>query len=178
MSIFDNVTFETRTVKVNSKEKIEVTLGITASDFRDAIEQMAKSVFDDNDIYVSAFREFLRRYIIIKYFTNVEVTDSDMVAIFEASQVGTWFSEIENIVTSLPVWAELERAVDSQIDYIIASRKNSFDKICDKINEIVGAIPDDFNASESLSDVKDVLNKLSDVNANKFVKEVLNKHKK
>ena len=88
------------------------------------------------------------------------------------------FSEIENIVTSLPVWAELERAVDSQIDYIIASRKNSFDKICDKINEIVGAIPDDFNASESLSDVKDVLNKLSDVDKSQFVNEVLDRHKK
>ena len=140
MNIFENLTIETKTIKLSTKDKVTVRLGMTASEFREAVDETSLSVFDDNNVYVSSFREFLRRYIMLKYFTDIEVTDKDIANIFVASQNGTWFSEIENVVTSLPIWAELEKAVDNQIEYLIVTRKTSFDNICDKIIEIISDI--------------------------------------
>ena len=83
---------------------------------------------------------------------------------FKITQGGTWYGDVEREIVKLPLWAEIEQAIDRQVDYIIATRKTSFDKMCEDLSAILSK-----DHSQNLADVKEVLEKLNTVDKEKFV---------
>lgn len=120
--------------------------------------------------YHPEYREMVRKYVILKYFTNISVSDDMIKEIFKISQSGTWFADIERTVVSLPVWSDIENTVDEMINYRITVRRTSFDKLCDKIHDLLDAIPTD--QSQTLDDIKTVLKGLENVDKRAFVEAV------
>ena len=132
--------------------------------FGSIVQTVAQSSFTDGE-YHAENREIARRYCIIKYMTDIELDDTDVAEIFKTTQGGNnWYGAIESEVAKLPVWGEVETAIDKQIDYIIATRQTAFDKLCADLSVIINT-----DNTQNLADVKEVLEKLSEVDEKKFV---------
>ena len=131
--------------------------------FASIVQTVAQSCFVDGE-YHAENREIARRYCIIKYMTDIELEDTDVSEIFKTTQGGAWYGDIEREVVKLPVWGEVETAIDKQIDYAIATRPTAFDKVCTDLSAILTN-----DNSQNLADVKEVLDKLSEVDEKKFV---------
>lgn len=131
--------------------------------FASIVQTVAQSCFVDGE-YHAENREIARRYCIIKYMTDIELEDTDVSEIFKTTQGGAWYGDIEREVVKLPVWGEVETAIDKQIDYAIATRPTAFDKVCTDLSAILTK-----DNSQNLADVKEVLDKLSEVDEKKFV---------
>ena len=101
--------------------------------------------------------------------TDIELEDTDVAEIFKATQGGNnWFSQIENDVTRLPLWSEVESAIDKQIDFMFLTHKTSFDKLCSDISANIAV-----DNTQNLADIKEVLEKLDKVDKQKFVEAVV-----
>lgn len=149
-----NFAIKNMTKKINGI-KVEIKTYLDADNYAEAINTMAESCFDKSGAYRPEFREIVRRYIILKYFTNIDIDSVSINEIFKDSQSGNWFEEIESVIVNTRIWTEIEQAVDNKISYEI---KSSFDKLCDKCTELLNVIPTDIN--ETLSSLSDVLHKL------------------
>ena len=113
--------------------------------------------------YHAENREIARRYSILKYMTDIDLGDADVSEVFNFTQ-GAWFAQIESEVTKLPLWGEVETAIDKQIDYFIITRQTPFDKVCEDVSAILSN-----DNSQNLADIKDVLDKLGKVDKQKFI---------
>lgn len=131
--------------------------------YTNIIYSIADSCFIDG-VYHAENREIARRYAIINYMTDIDVSNVGIEEVFKSTQAGTWFSDIEREVVKLAIWAELEQAVDNQIN---SMTKTSFDKLCDKLSAMLN-----IDISTNLADIKDVLDKLNKVDKAKLVKAV------
>ena len=131
--------------------------------FASIVQTVAQSCFVDGE-YHAENREIARRYCIIKYMTDIELEDTDVSEIFKTTQGGAWYGDIEREVVKLPVWGEVETAIDNQIAYAISARPTAFDKVCADLSAILTK-----DNSQNLADVKEVLDKLSEVDEKKFV---------
>ena len=148
-------------------------LGELAGELRELIVQtVAQSCFVDGE-YHAENREIARRYCIIKYMTDIELEDTDVSEIFKTTQGGTWYGDIEREVVKLPVWGEVETAIDKQIDYAIATRPTAFDKVCADLSAILSV-----DTKADLADVKEVLKDLTKVDKEEFVDAVIKKNTK
>ena len=152
--IGEKVTLKNITKKINGTN-VEIKTYVDAITYLEVIDTMAKSCFDKNFEYHPEYREIVRRYVMIKYFTDINVDEININEVFKRTQGGTWFYTIEKEITSLPIWTEIEQAVDNKISYEI---KSSFDKLCDKCTELLNIIPTDIN--ETLFSLSEVLHKL------------------
>ena len=135
--------------------------------FGSIVQTVAQSSFTDGE-YHAENREIARRYCIIKYMTDIELEDADVSEIFKTTQGNNWYSQIEVEVTKLPIWGEVETAIDKQIDYIIATRQTAFDKLCADLSAIIKT-----DNTQNLADVKEVLEKLDKVDKQEFVEAVV-----
>lgn len=140
--------------------------------FGSIVQTVAQSSFTDGE-YHAENREIARRYCIIKYMTDIELEDTDVAEIFKTTQGGNWYSQIEAEVVKLPVWGEVETAIDKQIDYIIATRQTAFDKLCTDLSAIIKT-----DNTQNLADVKEVLEKLDKVDKQEFVEAVVEQNVK
>ena len=146
---------------------VEIKAYLDVDTFGSIVQTVAQSSFTDGE-YHAENREIARRYCIIKYMTDIELEDADVVEIFKTTQGGNnWFSQIENDVTRLPLWLEVESAIDKQIDFMFLTHKTSFDKLCSDISENIAV-----DNTQNLADIKEVLDGLSKVNEKDFVKAV------
>ena len=136
------------------------------------VQTVAQSCFVDGE-YHAENREIARRYCIIKYMTDIELEDTDVSEIFKTTQGGTWYGDIEREVVKLPVWGEVETAIDKQIDYAIATRPTAFDKVCTDLSAILSV-----DTKADLADVKEVLKDLTKVDKEEFVDAVIKKNTK
>jgi hypothetical protein len=100
--------------------------------------------------------------------TDIELEDADVAEVFKTTQGGNWYAQIEAEVVKLPVWGEVETAIDKQIDYIIATRQTAFDKLCADLSAIIKT-----DNTQNLADVKEVLEKLDKVGKQEFVEAVV-----
>lgn len=162
---------KTSTKRINGIP-VEIKGYIDFDTFGNIVQTVARSCFQDGE-YRAENREVVRRFVILKYFTDIEVDTTNIVEIFKNTQGGNWFSEIERDVTNLPVWAEVELAIDKQIDYLIATKRTAFDDLC---TDLSGVIKTD--NKQNLDDVKKVLTELNKVDKEAFVKEVVKKNVK
>ena len=143
---------------------VEIKAYLDVDTFGSIVQTVAQSSFTDGE-YHAENREIARRYCIIKYMTDIELDDTDVAEIFKTTQGGNnWYGAIESEVAKLPVWGEVETAIDKQIDYIIATRQTAFDKLCADLSVIINT-----DNTQNLADVKEVLEKLSEVDEKKFV---------
>ena len=145
---------------------VEIKTYIDAETFKSIVQTVVISCFEDNE-YKAENREIVRRFAIIKYLTDIEVEDDECSEIFKMSQGGNWFAQIESEVVKLPVWAEIETAIDKQIDFIIMSRPTNFDKVCKDLSAILSA-----DTQADLADVKEILDGLNKVDKREFVSAV------
>lgn len=146
---------------------VEIKAYLDVDTFGSIVQTVAQSSFTDGE-YHAENREIARRYCIIKYMTDIELEDTDVVEIFKTTQGGNnWFSQIENDVTRLPLWSEVESAIDKQIDFMFLTHKTSFDKLCSDISANIAV-----DNTQNLADIKEVLDGLNKVNEKDFVKAI------
>ena len=146
---------------------VEIKAYLDVDTFGSIVQTVAQSSFTDGE-YHAENREIARRYCIIKYMTDIELEDTDVAEIFKTTQGGNnWYAQIEADIVKLPVWGEVETAIDKQIDYIIATRQTSFDKLCSDISENIAV-----DNTQNLADIKEVLDGLNKVNEKDFVKAI------
>lgn len=140
-------------------QTVEIKTCIDINTFANIVHIIAETCYDENK-YKAENREITRRYVILKYMTDIEVDEMDINDIFEISQQGDWYSKIEREVTMLPIWGEVEQAIDSQI----ASYPSAFDRTCDSLRTVLES--DNMN---SLEDVKETLRELNKVDKGAFI---------
>jgi hypothetical protein len=161
-----NFVLKNTTKRINGVP-VEIKAYLDVDTFASIVQTVAQASFVDGE-YHAENREIARRYSIIKYMTDIELEDANVAEIFKTTQGGNWYSQIEADVVKLPVWGEVESAIDKQIDYIIATRQTTFDKLCADLSAIIKT-----DNTQNLADVKEVLEKLDKVDKREFVEAVV-----
>ena len=157
-----NFALKNTTKRINSVP-VEIKAYLDVDIFGSIVQTVAQSSFTDGE-YHAENREIARRYCIIKYMTDIELEDTDVAEIFKTTQGGNnWYGAIESEVVKLPVWGEVETAIDNQIAYLL-SKQTAFDKLCADLSAIINT-----DNTQNLADVKEVLDKLSEVDEKKIV---------
>ena len=152
---------------------IEIKSIVDAETYISAVQTVVQSCFVDGE-FRAENREIARRYVILKYFTDIEIDeDTNVAEIFKTTQGGNWYAQIEADVVKLPVWGEVETAIDKQIDYLIGTRQTTFDKLCADLSAILSV-----DTKADLADVKEVLKDLTKVDKDEFVDAVIKKNTK
>lgn len=141
---------------------VEIKSFVDVSDFANIVRTVAESCVADGE-FRAENREIARRFAILKYMTDIEVSADNVNEIFKTTQGGTWWGEIEREVTKLPIWAEVEAAIDAQI----AARPTAFDKLCSDLSAIIST-----DNAQNLADIKEVLAGLEKVDKRAFVEAV------
>jgi hypothetical protein len=157
-----NFALRNTTKRINGAP-VEIKGYLDVNTMANIVQTVAQSSFTDGE-YHAENREIARRYCIIKYMTDIELEDTDVAEIFKTTQGGNWYSQIEAEVVKLPVWGEVETAIDKQIDYIIATKQTAFDKLCADLSAIIKT-----DNAQNLADIKEVLEKLDKVDKQEFV---------
>ena len=161
-----NFALKNTTKRINGVP-VEIKAYLDVDTFASIVQTVAQSSFTDGE-YHAENREIARRYSIIKYMTDIELEDTDVAEIFKTTQGGNWYSQIEAEVVKLPVWGEVETAIDNQISYLIGTRQTAFDKLCADLSAIIKT-----DNTQNLADVKEVLEKLDKVDKHEFVEAVV-----
>ena len=160
-----NFALKNTTKRINGAP-VTIKTYLDVDTFGSIVQTVAQSSFTDGE-YHAENREIARRYCIIKYMTDIELGDNDVAEIFKTTQGGNnWYGAIEADVVKLPVWGEVETAIDSQIAYLL-SRQTAFDKLCSDLSAIIKT-----DNTQNLADIKEVLDGLNKVNEKDFVKAI------
>lgn len=161
-----NFALKNTTKRINGVP-VEIKTYLDVDTFGSIVQTVAQSSFTDGE-YHAENREIARRYCIIKYMTDIELEDADVAEIFKTTQGGNnWYGAIESEVAKLPVWGEVETAIDNQIAYLL-SKQTAFDKLCADLSAIIKT-----DNTQNLADIKEVLEKLDKVDKQKFVEAVV-----
>lgn len=146
-----------RVIRVGN-QKVTIKSILTAEKFIEAAYNMSALCFEgvEKTIFRPEYREIARRYIIIKYFTDIDIDDMSIEEIFASTQKGTWFRDVEREVTSLQLWREIEIAADKDIDYKIMTLRNSFDELC----EVLKVSAEKFTDTDTIEKVAEKLETL------------------
>lgn len=169
-----NFALENKTIKINGME-VEIKTYLDADAYAAAVQTIADTCFQD-DSYRPEYRELARRYVILKYFTNIEISDDMVKEIFKMSQSGTWFEKIERATTSLSVWTEIEIASNELIDYKIRSRKTSFDELCDSLKAITSEMAANTNGID-MDVIKEIADRLNGLSDKEIIRTIVDGHK-
>lgn len=164
------------TKKVNGA-KVEIKSYISVDTFAEIVNTVTDSCFNESGEYCPEFREVVRRYVILDYFTDIDVENITLKEVFKTSQSGNWFETIERAVTNMRIWSEIENAVDKKIEYRLTPTESAFDRMCNKVTSFLESIPTDTDTNQTLKEVGEVLNKLESVDKDAFVDAVINKEK-
>jgi len=159
------------TKKING-EKVTIKTYLDMADFFNAVHTVADNCFEiDEDtkeeIYKPEYLEPAWRYMVLKYFTDIDVSNTPVAEIFKTTQA-SWYKELELDIADNPVYYEISKAVERVIADKIALRKNSFDKLCDSLSILLSE-----NTTDRLADVKYVLDGLEKVDKKAFVEAVV-----
>lgn len=153
-----NFALKNTTKRINGVP-VEIKTYLDVDTFGSIVQTVAQSSFTDGE-YHAENREIARRYCIIKYMTDIEIDeDTDVAEIFKITQGGNnWYGAIESEVTKCPVWAEIDLAIDRQIDYMITTRVTATESFFADLSAILGT-----DQTANLADIKEVLNTLTEV---------------
>lgn len=146
--------------------KVEIKSYLDVNTMANIVQTVAQTCFQNGEFHAEN-REIARRFAILKYLTNIEVEKENIEEVFKYTQIGNWFAQIENDVTRLPLWSEVESAIDKQIDFMFLTHKTSFDKLCSDISANIAV-----DNTQNLADIKEVLDGLNKVNEKDFVKAI------
>jgi hypothetical protein len=154
------------TTKNINGAKVEIKGYLDVNTMANIVQTVAQTCFQNGEFHAEN-REIARRFAILKYLTDIEVKEEEISEVFKCTQAGNWFSQIENDITRLPLWTEVESAIDKQIDFMFLTHKTSFDKLCSDISANIAV-----DNTQNLADIKEVLDGLSKVNEKDFVKAI------
>lgn len=160
-----NSTLRNTTKNINGA-KVEIKGYLDVNTMANIVQTVAQTCFQNGEFHAEN-REIARRFAILKYLTDIEVNEEEISEIFKCTQAGNWFSQIENDVTRLPLWSEVESAIDKQIDFMFLTHKTSFDKLCADLSANIAV-----DNTQNLADIKEVLDGLNKVNEKDFVKAI------
>ena len=155
------------TTKNINGAKVEIKGYLDVNTMANIVQTVAQTCFQDGEFHAEN-REIARRFAILKYLTDIEVKEEEISEVFKCTQAGNWFSQIETDITRLPLWAEVESAIDKQIDFMFLTHKTSFDKLCADLSAIIKT-----DNTQNLADIKEVLEKLDKVDKKEFVDAVV-----
>lgn len=161
-----NFALKNTTKRINSVP-VEIKTYLDVDTFASIVQTVAQTCFQNGEFHAEN-REIARRFAILKYLTDIEVEEEEISEVFKCTQGGNWFAQIENDVTRLPLWAEVESAIDKQIDFMFLTHKTSFDKLCSDISANIAV-----DNTQNLADIKEVLEKLDKVDKQEFVEAVV-----
>lgn len=158
------------TKKING-EKVVLKTYLSSKEYFGAIHTIADICFieneDTNEVeYKPEFKELAWRYVVLKYFTDIEIDDINIDEIFKVTQ-SKWYAEIEFFCNQLPITSCIQRDANELIDYRLSLRKTEFDKLCNNISAIL-----DEGNPQNLADIQKVLDDLNSVDKEAFVKAV------
>lgn len=160
--ILDNRIAGAKLVKVN-KVFIEVKTALTTDEFIAFVNTVTDLSFDENGEYNGAFERIAIRYAVVKFLTNVEIEGLSVNNVFDCT-FQDWFKPVMNAVKKTSYWDELKGAVRDNIahrkEISLKNRKNSFDKLCDALTEIIANFSE-FNASEAIENLGKIAEKIS-----------------
>jgi hypothetical protein len=154
------------TTKNINGAKVEIKGYLDVNTMANIVQTVAQTCFQNGEFHAEN-REIARRFAILKYLTDIEVKEEEISEVFKYTQIGNWFAQIEGDVTRLPLWAEVESAIDKQIDFMFLTHKTSFDKLCSDISANIAV-----DNTQNLADIKEILNTASGLDAKKLVKAV------
>lgn len=154
------------TKKING-EKVTIKTYLSAEEYFEAIRTIAETCFDDNDEYKPEYLELAWRYVVLKYFTDIEFGDMSVEEVFKVTQ-SDWYAEIVEVCDKYSYWFDVKNAAKELIDYRISTRKTAFDNLCDNVSAIL-----EQDNAQNLDDIKEVLDKLDKVDKKSFVKAVV-----
>ena len=173
--VFDkNFSPLSKIIKINGK-KVEIRTYLDADTYMAAIKVIADTCFQ-HGTYCPEYREIVRKYVILKYFTNIDVSDDMIKEIFKITQNRKGFSKIENAVISLPVWGNIESSANALIDYKIRSRKTSFDELCDSLKAITAEMAANTNGID-MDVIKNLTDRLNGLSNKDIIKTIVDEHK-
>ena len=157
-------------IKIN-KQKVTIYTSITTNDFATAVRTIADSCFvpqtikgeDGKEIqtgvidYRPEFKEVAKRYVVLKYFTDIDLGETAVDEIFELSQAD-WYLDLETAVANHGTYLEVQKAADELIEYRIRTRQTKFDDLCDVLKQFADKATD----MKSLEEIADKLKNLDD----------------
>ena len=146
-----------RTIRIG-KTPIEIKGYLPAETFAEIVNTVANSSFAEDGTYHPEYREIAKRYVVIKYLTDIELGEMSAAELFKSTQGGTWYETIAHEAGKLSVWAELEQAIDEAINYKLLTRKTSFDSLCD----ILSTFADKMGDTKALDEIAEKLGNLDD----------------
>ena len=154
------------TTKNINGAKVEIKGYLDVNTMANIVQTVAQTCFQNGEFHAEN-REIARRFAILKYLTDIEVNEEEISEVFKCTQAGNWFAQIENDITRLPLWSEVESAIDKQIDFMFLTHKTSFDNLCSDISANIAV-----DNTQNLADIKEVLDGLNKVNEKDFVKAI------
>lgn len=157
VELTDRFPVNNKTIKAG-KTVIEIKGYLPADTYAEIVNTIANSCFDESGKYRPEYREIAKRYVVINHMTSIELGSMNAAELFQATQGGTWYGLIEAEINKIPIWAELEQAVDEAINYKLLTRKTSFDELC----EVLGTFADKMGDTSSLEDIATKLRNLDD----------------
>lgn len=167
VELTDRFPVNNKTIKVG-KTTIEIKGYVPADTYAEIVNTIANSSFDEGGKYHPEYREIAKRYVVIKHMTSIELGSMSAAELFQATQGGTWYELVSCEVDKLPVWAELEKAIDEAINYMLLTRKTAFDDLCETLKDFADKMGD----TKSLEEIAKRIENLDD---KKVVEAIVNK---
>lgn len=167
VELTDRFPVNNKTIKAG-KTVIEIKGYVPADTYAEIVNTIANSSFDESGKYRPEYREIAKRYVVIKHMTSIELGSMNAAELFKVSQGGTWYELVSCEVDKLPVWAELEKAIDEAINYMLLTRKTAFDDLCETLKDFADKMGD----TKSLEEIAKRIENLDD---KKVVEAIVNK---
>ena len=170
IEITDKSPLAHKTIKVN-RIPVEIKTYLDVDTFATMANTLANSCFDkDTNEYRPEYYDIAKRYVVLKYLTDIDFGDMGIRDIFKVAQ-SNWYYEIEKACATIAY--EVEDAADKIIAYRLSNRKTAFDNLCDSLSAILSQ-----DNTQNLADIKEVLDGLSKVDKKEFVEAIVERNNK
>ena len=171
VNLTDKFPLTNKTIKVG-KIPVEIKCYLSTDEFFNAVHTVADNCFVEDEktheiIFRPEYRDIAWRYMVLKFFTDIDISAASVDEVFKVTQ-SDWYIEIERVCAENSIYSEIGKAADAVIS---AQRKSAFDKLCDNLSAILKT-----DLTGNLADVKDVLDKLENVDKEAFVKAVVDQN--
>ena len=137
---------------------VKINSCLSVQDYTDAINEIVSSCFT-NEKFTPEYRTLGERYVVLNFFTDIDVSDVSLDDLFEITQ-SSWYDKILDIVTTIPVYSEITKAVDEIIKY----RQNDMYQLSHAIEIAANA-----DIEGTLREVNNTLDKAKDFDSQKYV---------
>ena len=171
--IVDKFTVKDEIIKIK-KIPVAIRTSISANDFTSAVRTIVNSclVADEDDEsgeikYNPEYKEIVKRYVVLRYLTDIELGDMTVTEIYELSQ-RDWYREIEEACANYSPIHDIQKAVDELIDYQIFTRQTKFDEACESVKKIADKVFD-------IGSLSEIAKKLSNMDDKAIVEAIIDK---